>query len=392
MKECKICRTKAVVNSEIVPGLCCCRMCGKFFLEGTAADSTLSVGQILREEIRLSGYKDTLLTHDSIHVVAQLRHLDTAVLNVFTVVLDNCSHVIKRLIRLSQYTFDETVRRDLCERIEAETGINGTIASFVVDTYAYALSLMDLPIEYNLKDSPSIPLRVIRFSADKYSVKQGESVILKWEVNQADAIVAISDGFHQWCVPATGSMTVTPSKDRTYTLTAVKEGNTVTPEVVRIHIVKPVKITSFKVSKQFVYEGQSVNVSWKVSGEARIKLMVNDGRNYRKIEDVSSIRNKEIVLTRDSQIILTCFNDCYQAQQILNVQVKNAPRYPFHDLTCIKHLPEINISGPVLPTMYGCDRKMTKRFERLKKSENSLYTVLLQRIRSRFRSITQFTI
>ena len=392
MKECKICRTKAVVNSEIVPGLCCCRMCGKFFLEGTAADSTLSVGQILREEIRLSGYKDTLLTHDSIHVVAQLRHLDTAVLNVFTVVLDSCSHVIKRLIRLSQYTFDETVRRDLCERIEAETGINGTIASFVVDTYAYALSLMDLPIEYNLKDSPSIPLRVIRFSADKYSVKQGESVILKWEVNQADAIVAISDGFHQWCVPATGSMTVTPSKDRTYTLTAVKEGNTVTPEVVRIHIVKPVKITSFKVSKQFVYEGQSVNVSWKVSGEARIKLMVNDGRNYRKIEDVSSIRNKEIVLTRDSQIILTCFNDCYQAQQILNVQVKNAPRYPFHDLTCIKHLPEINISGPVLPTMYGYDRKMTKRFERLKKSENSLYTVLLQRIKSRFRSITQFTI
>jgi hypothetical protein len=102
MKECKICRTKAVVNSGIIPGLCCCRMCGKFFLEGTAADSTLSVGQILREEIKLSGYKDTLLTHDSIHVVAQLRHLDTAVLNVFTIVLDSCSHVIKRLIRLSQ--------------------------------------------------------------------------------------------------------------------------------------------------------------------------------------------------------------------------------------------------------------------------------------------------
>lgn len=68
MKECKICRTKTVVNSEIISGLCCCKMCGKFFLEEMAADSTLSVGQILREEIKLSGYQDMLLTHDSIHV------------------------------------------------------------------------------------------------------------------------------------------------------------------------------------------------------------------------------------------------------------------------------------------------------------------------------------
>ena len=392
MKECKICRTKAVVNSEIIPGLCCCRMCGKFFLEGMAVDSTLSVGQILREEIKLSGYKDTLLTHDSIHVVAQLRHLDIAVLNAFSVVLDSCSDVVKSLIRLSQYTFEETIRRDLCKRIESETGLNGTIASFVVDTYAYALSLMDLPIEYNLKNSPSTSLKVIRFSAGQNSVKQGESVKLYWEVNQSDAIVAISDGFHQWCVPATGSMTVTPSKDRTYTLTAVKEGYTVTPEVVKIHLVKPVKITSFKVSKQLVYEGQSVNVSWKVSGATHIELLVNDGRNYRKIEDVTSIRNKEIMLTRDSQIILTCFNDCYQAQQILNVQVKEAPRFPFHKLTCIKHLPEINISGPVLPVMYGCDRKMAKRFEQIRKSENSLYTNLLRRIITRFKGIGQFTI
>lgn len=110
MKECKICRTKAVVNSEIISGLCCCRMCGKFFLEGMVADSTLSVGQILREEIKLSGYKDTLLAHDSIHVVAQLRHVDSAILNAFTVVLDSCSHVILDLMRLSQEAFDPNAR------------------------------------------------------------------------------------------------------------------------------------------------------------------------------------------------------------------------------------------------------------------------------------------
>lgn len=147
MKECKICRTKAVVNSEIISGLCCCRMCGKFFLEGMVADSMLSVGQILREEIKLSGYKDTLLTHDSIHVVAQLRHVAPAILNAFTVVLDSCSHVILDLMRLSQEAFDPNARTIICNGIEVETGLNSALVSFIVDTYAYALGLMELPIE-----------------------------------------------------------------------------------------------------------------------------------------------------------------------------------------------------------------------------------------------------
>ena len=154
-------------------------------------------------------------------------------------------------------------------------------------------------------------------------------------------------------------------------------------------MVKPVNINSFKVSKQKVYEGQSVNVSWKVSGATHIELLVNDGYNYRKVEDVTSLRNKEIRLSRDSQIILTCYNDCYQAQQFLNVQVKGAPRFPIQELTCLKHLPEINIVGPTLPTMYGCDQMITKRLEQLKKSENGLYKALKNKISFNFRSISR---
>lgn len=389
MKECKICRTKAVVNSEVISGLCCCKMCGKFFLEGMAADSTLSVGQILREEIKLSGYKDTLLAHDSIHVVAQLRHIDATIVNAFTVVLDSCSYVIYDLMRLSQDSFDQNARRQICNGIESVTGLNSAIVSFIVDTYAYALGLMELPIEYSNDSIPSGKLKVNKFAAERSSVKIGESVRLFWEVNQPNAVVAISDGFHQWCVPASGSLMVKPSKDRIYTLTAVKEGYTVSPEVVKIHMVKPVNINSFKVSKQKVYEGQSVNVSWKVSGATHIELLVNDGYNYRKVEDVTSLRNKEIRLSRDSQIVLTCYNDCYQAQQFLNVQVKGAPRFPIQELTCLKHLPEINIVGPTLPTMYGCDQMITKRFEQLKKSEKGLYKSLKDRISFNFRNISR---
>lgn len=387
MKECKICRTKAVVNSEIISGLCCCRMCGKFFLEGMVADSTLSVGQILREEIKLSGYKDTLLAHDSIHVVAQLRHVDSAILNAFTVVLDSCSHVILDLMRLSQEAFDPNARTIICNGIEVETGLNSALVSFIVDTYAYALGLMELPIEYSNDGASSVKLKVNRFAAERTSIKCGESVRLFWDVSQPDAVVAISDGFHQWCVPASGSLTVKPSKDRIYTLTAVKGGYSVSPEVVKIHMVKPVNINSLKVSKQKVYEGQSVNVSWKVSGATHIELLVNDGYEYRKVEDVTSLRNKEIRLVRDSQIILTCYNDCYQAQKIVHVQVKGAPRFPIQELTCLKHLPEINILGPALPVMYGRNQLLTKRLEQLKKSEKGLYSLLKGRVSSSFKSI-----
>ena len=182
-------------------------------------------------------------------------------------------------------------------------------------------------------------------------------------------------------------MTVKPSKDRIYTLTAVKGGYSASPEVVQIHMVKPVNINSLKVSKQKVYEGQSVNVSWKVSGATHIELLVNDGYEYRKVEDVTSLRNKEIRLVRDSQIILTCYNDCYQAQKIIHVQVKGAPRFPIQELTYLKHLPEINILGPALPVMYGRDQLLTKRLEQLKKSEKGLYSLLKGRVSSSFKNI-----
>lgn len=376
MKECKICRTKTVVNSEIISGLCCCKMCGKFFLEEMVADSTLSVGQILREEIKLSGYQDTLLTHDSIHVAAQLRHIDPAILNAFTVVLDSCSHAVLDLMRLSHETFDSNARTEICNGIEVETGFNSAIVSFIVDTYAYALGLTELPIEYSNDGASSGKLTINKFTAESSYIKCGESVKLFWEVNQPDAVVAISDGFHQWCVPASGSLTVMPSKDKTFTLTAIKEGYSVSPKVVKIQIMNPVKINSFKVSKQQVYEGQSVNVSWKVSGATHIDLLVNDGYDYRKVEDVTSLRNKEIKLVRDSQIVLTCYNECYQTQKIINVQVKGAPRFPIQELTCIKHLPEINILSPALPVMRGRDQLLTKQFEQLKKSESGLYSTL----------------
>ena len=387
MKECKLCHKNAVVNSDIIPGLCCCRMCGRFFFEEMATDTTLSVGQILREEIKLSGYKDTILTHDSIHVVAQLRHVDAVMMHGLTIVLDSCSHVISELMGLSQVSYDSATRSLLCHRIASETGLNDRIAAYIVDTYAYALKLTDETVEYTILDSSADKLRIISFVAEREAVKMGEPVKLFWEVNMSDAVVAITDGTHQWSVPASGTMSVTPQKDKTYTLTAMREGKSVAPQTVKVHIMKPVKINSFKVSKQRVFQGQTINVSWKVSGATHIELMVNDGYEYRHVEDVTSLKSKEVRPGRDCQIVLICSNDCYQELRSISVEVTSIPRFPIQELASLKHLPELKLHGLILPASFGSDPLMSKRFFQLRESQKGLYHSLKERILSAFKHV-----
>lgn len=383
MKECKLCNTKAVRNSMVIDGLCCCRMCGSFFFEGKASDcSELTVGQILREVVVLSGFKDTLTTLDALHIAAQLRDIGPAILNAFTVVLKSDCTLVEQLMKFSKGTYDSIQRQKLCDFVGNRTGLSYSILAYIVDTYAYALELTDTTVEYSdqFKQTPSDILRVNEFRAEREYIKVGESTRLIWEVNAPDAVVAISDGYHQWCVPASGAMTVSPSKDKSYTLTAVKGGMSVTPEKVDIHLVKPVTIHSCKVSKTKVYEGQTVTVSWKVSGATRIELQVNDGHSYRDPEDVTRLKSKEVHLSRDSQIILTCLNDCYQAQEYLSVHVKGAPRFPLQEMICLKQLPQIDIPAPVLPLSFGQDASMVDKFRRLERSKLDFYELLEEKL------------
>lgn len=395
MKECKICSTKAVVNSEIISGLCCCRMCGKFFLEGMVADSMLSVGQILREEIKLSGYKDTLLAHDSIHVAAQLKYIDPVVLNAYTVVLDNCGHVILKLMRLSQDRFDHNTKTEICHVIESDTGLNSSIVSFIVDTYTYALKLTDVPVEYLCNDRESLKteFKINYFKTEKRYIKEGESTCLTWKISNAGAVVSISDGLRQWNVPSTGSMTVTPSVSSSYTITAVYKGMVCNSKSLSIYVVKPIVISQFTTSSQDIYEGQTLKVSWDVSNAdyvgllvkdgkknslcARrwcawfVGLLVKDGKKNSKIEDVTNLNSKELKIFRDCEIILVCKNSCYTCQNTIKVNAKPLPRFSKQSITCANSFKTINIQGPVIPTFGYQDNLLSKRlndeklFERL---------------------------
>lgn len=373
MKECKICSTKAVVNSEIISGLCCCRMCGKFFLEGMVADSMLSVGQILREEIKLSGYKDTLLAHDSIHVAAQLKYIDPVILNAFTVVLDNCGHVILKLMRLSQDRFDHNTKTEICHVIESDTGLNSSIVSFIVDTYTYALKLTDVPVEYLCNDRESLKteFKINYFKTEKRYIKEGESTCLTWKISNAGAVVSISNGLRQWNVPSTGSMTVTPSVSSSYTITAVYKGMVCNPKSLSIYVVKPIVIRQFTTSSQDIYEGQTLKVSWDVSDADYVGLLVKDGKKNCKIEDVTNLNSKELKIFRDCEIILVCKNSCDTCQNTIKVKAKPLPRFSEQSITCANSFKTINIQGPVIPTFGYQDNLLSKRlndeklFERL---------------------------
>lgn len=373
MKECKICRTKAVVYSEIISGLCCCRMCGKFFLEGMVADSTLSVGQILREEIKLSGYKDTLLAHDSIHVAAQLKYIDPVILNAFTVVLDNCGNVVLKLMRLSQDKFDQNTKTEICHVIESDTGLNSSIVSFIVDTYTYALKLTDIPVEYLCNDRESLKteFKINYFKTEKRYIKEGESTCLTWKISNAGAVVSISDGLLQWNVPSTGSMTVTPSVSSSYTITAVYKGMVCNPKSLSIYVVKPIVIRQFTTSSQDIYEGQTLKVSWDVSDADYVGLLLKDGKKNSKIEDVTNLNSKELKIFRDCEIILVCKNSCDTRQNTIKVNAKPLPRFSKQSITCANSFKTINIQGPVIPTFGYQDNLLSKRlndeklFERL---------------------------
>lgn len=373
MKECKICRTKAVVNSGIISGLCCCRMCGKFFLEGMVADSTLSVGQILREEIKLSGYKDTLLAHDSIHVAAQLKYIDPVILNAFTVVLDNCGNVILKLMRLSQDRFDQNTKTEICHVIESDTGLNSSIVSFIVDTYTYALKLTDIPVEYLCNDRESLKteFKINYFKTEKRNIKEGESTCLTWKISNAGAVVSISDGLRQWNVPSTGSMIVNPSVSSSYTITAVYKGMVCNPKSLSIYVVKPIVIRQFTTSSQDIYEGQTLKVSWDVSEADYVGLLVKDKKKNHKIEDVTNLNSKELKIFRDCEIILVCKNSCDTRQSTIKVNAKPLPRFCKQSITCANSFKTINIQGPVIPTFGYQDNLLSKRlndeklFERL---------------------------
>lgn len=114
--------------------------------------------------------------------------------------------------------------------------------------------------ETSLPDDPAIDY----FNADTYHIYKGGSVLLRWSVKDAVSVsiepsIPVAPGI-------TGSQLVAPSATSNYVLKAVSKSGKVVTSTFTVQVSvrpKPV-IEYFKVDKERIKKGESVNLTWSV--------------------------------------------------------------------------------------------------------------------------------
>ncbi|MBY0328771.1 DUF11 domain-containing protein [Patescibacteria group bacterium] len=105
------------------------------------------------------------------------------------------------------------------------------------------------------------------------SIDEGDSALLRWNTTDCDYVRVTSFSGN---LDADSTATARPTSDKTYTLTAYPNGGTAT---VRITVDEDdnnnsdqCDIDSFKASRTSIDRGQSVTLSWKVTGADRVEI------------------------------------------------------------------------------------------------------------------------
>jgi len=160
---------------------------------------------------------------------------------------------------------------------------------------------------------PPAPAAIAFFSANRTTVKVGESVTLKWKATGVKNVTLqpLNKQF-----PATGSVEVKPVKDTTYTLqvgtkgltsqqrVTVTSGGTVPsggPVVPVTPASTPARIVSFSVDQASVNKGEDVTLSWNVQNAKNVSIS-NVGR-------VESQGTRTITIRRSMTFTLRAVGD-----------------------------------------------------------------------------------
>jgi cellulase/cellobiase CelA1 len=114
--------------------------------------------------------------------------------------------------------------------------------------------------------------KVKSFTASSTSVAEGETVILKWQVLNAESIrITGMEKENNEILPLQGSIEVWPAKTTTYTLTAVSAGKTAVKSItVNVSKVEDVTIDYFEASEIQVVQGNTFKLSWKTTNAKSI--------------------------------------------------------------------------------------------------------------------------
>lgn len=123
--------------------------------------------------------------------------------------------------------------------------------------------------------APTAPPSIASFTATPSSILTGSSSTLAWSVVNADT-VSIDQGIG--AVSATGTRSVTPAADTTYTLTATNTAGTVTRTVkVSVAALQPPTIASFVADPAVLTVGESATLRWETKDASFTSISPNVG-------------------------------------------------------------------------------------------------------------------
>jgi len=116
--------------------------------------------------------------------------------------------------------------------------------------------------------------RIDNFEADDVRITEGDSTKIRWNTTGCEYVNITSIGNR---LNVDSSATVSPTSDKTYTLTAYPGGNTAT---VTIRVDEEdrddeCRIDTFKLSRSSIERGQTATLSWKVTGADRVEINGN---------------------------------------------------------------------------------------------------------------------
>jgi hypothetical protein len=113
---------------------------------------------------------------------------------------------------------------------------------------------------------------ITSFTATPAIITQGESTTLAWTLSAAWG-TAWTASIDQGIGPVLGtSVTVTPSSDTTYTLTAGNAAGSTNSAKLTVHVVPPPKIVSFSATPSVIAGGKTSTLSWAATGAATLSI------------------------------------------------------------------------------------------------------------------------
>jgi len=185
-------------------------------------------------------------------------------------------------------------------------------------------------------------IKIIDFKATKTHCKPREKVVLSWIVKNANCISIKGNNQEEIDVTNKNDLVVAPTDTAQYELTAYEkeDKSDIKPisQNIKIVVIKPVKIKSFKANKEKIVETQKVILSWKVENAKNISLLPLH-------KNVTQLEQTELFPQQTTTYILKVSNEVSAEEKEVAVCVLP---FPFENKISLPQMPTIDISLPDL--------------------------------------------